>query len=65
MSLKSSVKNKRLVDLATKQLQDSGACGDWVIDQSKKKVGFTTHVKTTLLKTEGTSGPLRIFCNIQ
>ena len=64
MSLKSSVKNERLIDLAMKQLQDSGACGDWVIVQSKKKVGFTTHVKTTLLKAEGTSGPLRIFCNI-
>ena len=65
MSLKSSVKNERLIDLAMKQLQDSGACVDWFITQSKKKVGFTTHVKTTLLKTEGTSGPLRIFCNIQ
>ena len=65
MSLKPSVKNERLIDLAMKQLQDSGACGDWFITQSKKKVGFTTHVKTTLLKTEGTTGPLRIFCNIQ
>lgn len=50
----------RLIQLALEKLQAENQNGAWIITQSRQKEGFTTYVKTTLAKVEGTSGPLQV-----
>ena len=52
--------SSRLIKLAVKKLQSENQEGVWVIAQTRWKEGFTIHVKTTLVKVEGTSGPLHV-----
>ena len=50
----------RLIQLALEKLQAENQNGIWYVTQVRWKEGFTTHVKTTLAKVEGTSGPLQV-----
>ena len=52
--------SNRLIQLALEKLQSENQEGVWVVTQTRWKDGFTTHVKTTLVKVEGTSGPLQV-----
>ena len=50
----------RLIQLALEKLQAENQNGIWHVTQVRWKEGFTTYVKTTLAKVEGTSGPLQV-----
>ena len=52
--------SSKLIQLAIEKLQAEKQEGSWVIAQSRWKDGFTTHVKTTIVKVEGTTGPLQV-----
>ena len=52
--------SSKLIQLAIEKLQAENQNGTWLITQSRWKDGFTTYVKTTLAKVEGTSGPLQV-----
>ena len=50
----------RLIQLALEKLQAENQNGIWHVTQVRWKEGFTTYVKTTLAKVEGTTGPLQV-----
>ena len=50
----------RLIQLALEKLQAENQNGIWHVTQVRWKDGFTTHVKTTIVKVEGTTGPLQV-----
>lgn len=50
----------KLIQLALEKLQAENQNGIWHVTQVRWKDGFTTYVKTTLVKVEGTSGPLQV-----
>ena len=52
--------SSKLIQLAIEKLQAENQNGTWLITQTRWKDGFTTYVKTTLVKVEGTSGPLQV-----
>ena len=52
--------SNRLIQLAIEKLQAENQNGTWLITQSRWKDGFTTHVRTTIVKVEGTTGPLQV-----
>lgn len=52
--------SNRLIQLAAKKLQSENQEGVWVVTQTRWKDGFTTHVKTTIVKVEGSAGPLQV-----
>ena len=52
--------SSKLIQLAIEKLQAENQNGTWLITQVRWKEGFTTYVKTTLAKVEGTSGPLQV-----
>ena len=52
--------SSKLIQLAIEKLQSENQEGVWVVTQTRWKDGFTTHVKTTIVKVEGTTGPLQV-----
>ena len=52
--------SSKLIQLAIEKLQAENQNGIWYVTQVRWKEGFTTYVKTTLAKVEGTSGPLQV-----
>ena len=50
----------RLIQLALEKLQAENQNGIWHVTQVRWKEGFTTHVKTTIVKVEGSTGPLQV-----
>lgn len=52
--------SSKLIQLAIEKLQAENQNGTWLITQSRWKDGFTTHVRTTIVKVEGTTGPLQV-----
>ena len=52
--------SSKLIQLAIEKLQSENQEGVCVVTQTRWKDGFTTHVKTTIVKVEGTTGPLQV-----